>query len=119
MATILVVDDEAPVATLLKQTLEQDGYTVLVAHSAQAAMLLARNQRPDLALIDLMLPLMDGRALCHTLHQQRETADLPVILMSASRPVDFDSCKAVAFLAKPFAINDVAQLVARHLSDGA
>ncbi len=114
MATVLVADDEAPLATLLRLILEQEQHTVLVAHSGQEALRLAREQRPDLALIDLMLQLLDGPQLCLRLHAEREIAAMPVILMSAARPVDWQACGAVDFLRKPFDIARVPALVRRH-----
>ena len=115
MATILVVDDEAPLATLLKMTLEQEAHTAIVAYSGPEAMRLARERRPDLALFDLMLPFMDGTQLCRALHREAVTAAMPIILMSAFEPVDWQSCGAVAFLTKPFAFAAVPGLITKHL----
>src|SRR5262245_61423346 len=115
MAVILVVDDETPLATMLKLVLVQDGHTVLVANTGQAALGLAGEARPDLAFIDVMLPLVDGRQLCRALHAEPGAAGTPVILMSAARPTDWRSSGAVDFLDKPFAIAAVPDLIERHL----
>ncbi len=116
MATILVADDESPILALLRDLLEDEGHTVLAAHNGREALALARAEHPDLVLSDVMMPLMDGMQLAHMLRADAITRELVVILMSAAQPPDLAAVGAAAFLAKPFDIDTVNRLVARHLA---
>jgi len=78
--TILVVDDEPKITKLARDYLEQGGYNVLVAADGSAALNTARSERPDLIVLDLMLPKMDGLDVCRTL--RRESA-IPIIMLTA------------------------------------
>jgi DNA-binding response OmpR family regulator len=78
--TVLVVDDEPTLVATLKYNLERDGYRVLTATDGAAALSLARAERPDLVLLDLMLPVMDGLEVCRIL--RRETR-LPILMLTA------------------------------------
>ncbi|MER2112869.1 MAG: response regulator, partial [Solibacillus isronensis] len=69
--TVLVVEDEMPIATLLKYNLEQAGFEVLLAHDGQAGLDTAVEQTPDLILLDLMLPKLDGVEVCKELRRLR------------------------------------------------
>jgi CheY-like chemotaxis protein len=116
VATILVADDESPIVDLLRDLLAEEGHTVLAARDGREALALARRERPDLVLSDVMMPLMDGIQLARTLREEPATREVVVILMSAAAAPDLASVGAVAFLAKPFALDDVTRLVARHLA---
>ena len=78
--TILVVDDEARIVKLVRDYLERAGFTVLSAHDGETALHLARRERPDLIILDLMLPGVDGLDVCRCLRQ--ETA-VPIIMLTA------------------------------------
>ncbi len=77
---ILVVDDEPKVARLARDYLEKNGFRVLTASDGPTALTLARRERPDLLILDLMLPGMDGREVCRIL---RRESDLPIIMLTA------------------------------------
>lgn len=77
---ILVVDDEPRVARLARDYLEKNGYRVIVAADGQSALALARREKPDLIILDLMLPQMDGREVCRIL---RRESDVPIIMLTA------------------------------------
>ncbi len=77
---ILVVDDEVRLVDVLKAYLERDGYKVVTAYDGKQALLLARREKPDLVLLDLMLPEIDGLEVCRTL---RRESDTPVIMLTA------------------------------------
>jgi CheY-like chemotaxis protein len=110
---VLVVDDEQPILELVRDLLEEAGYAVLIATSAEQALALAQATPLALVLTDLMLPRMDGEALCLQLHADPPTADLPIILMTAAfRPRLQASFAAV--LPKPFAVADLLAIVARY-----
>lgn len=78
--TILVVDDERKIATVLKGYLEQAGFRVVTAYDGQMALTTFRHTRPDLVILDLMLPGIDGLDVCRTL--RRESA-VPIIMLTA------------------------------------
>jgi DNA-binding response OmpR family regulator len=77
---ILVVDDEPRVSRLARDYLEKSGYRVLTAADGISALAMARRERPNLIILDLMLPGMDGREVCRTL---RRESDLPIIMLTA------------------------------------
>ncbi|MGB9826241.1 MAG: response regulator, partial [Desulfofundulus sp.] len=83
MSRILVVDDEEHIVELLRFNLEKEGYQVITATDGNTAIEMARSQRPDLILLDVMLPGQDGLAVCRTLQQEAETRHIPVIMISA------------------------------------
>ncbi|MCA1667381.1 MAG: response regulator [Thermomicrobia bacterium] len=116
MATILVVDDEPPILDLLRDLLEDEGHTVLAARNGREALALARAEHPDLVLSDVMMPLMNGVQLARMLRDELLAWELVVILMSAAHPPDLASAGAAAFLAKPFDLDEVSRLVARHIA---
>lgn len=77
---ILVVDDDRKTVNLIKLYLEKDGYRVLAAHDGQQALELARQRRPDLIVLDLMLPQVDGLDVCRIL---RAESKVPIIMLTA------------------------------------
>ena len=77
---ILVVDDEPKIARLARDYLEKNGYRVLTAGDGQSALTTARREKPDLIVLDLMLPKIDGREVCKIL---RRESDVPIIMLTA------------------------------------
>jgi DNA-binding response OmpR family regulator len=77
---ILVVDDEPKITRLARDYLEKHGFRVTVAGDGQSALTLARREKPDLVVLDLMLPVMDGREVCRIL---RRESDVPIIMLTA------------------------------------
>ena len=77
---ILVVDDEKRIVEILKAYLERDGYRVIAAYDGRSALELARNNSPDLIILDLMLPEISGWDVCRTL---RKESDVPIIMLTA------------------------------------
>ena len=77
---ILVVDDDAKIVELVKLYLVRDGYSVLVAYDGKEALRVARESHPDLIVLDIMLPGMDGLEVCRTL---RSESSVPIILLTA------------------------------------
>ncbi|NEP20027.1 MAG: response regulator [Leptolyngbya sp. SIO4C1] len=105
--TILLVDDEADARAIAHLALElQTDWTILQASSGQAALQTAARNRPDAILLDMMMPEMDGRTTLQKLKANPETADIPVILVTAKarplEPSEIESASVVAVLAKPF-----------------
>lgn len=85
MPKILVVDDENNIQELLRYTFEREGYIVLTAPGGREAYNTACAQKPDLIILDIMLPEMDGYEVCRMLKSNRETAGIPIIMLSARR----------------------------------
>jgi len=77
---ILVVDDEPKVARLARDYLEKNGFRVVTAADGQSALTTARREKPDLVILDLMLPHIDGREVCRRL---RRESDVPIIMLTA------------------------------------
>jgi CheY-like chemotaxis protein len=113
--TILVVDDEVPIVLLLSELLHAEGYRVVTAHNGEDALALARARPPDLVVADVMMPRLDGIELCRRLHADPRTRHVPVILMSAVATPRLQLANAVAFVAKPFDLDDLLARVKRHV----
>jgi DNA-binding response OmpR family regulator len=78
--TVLVVDDEPTLVTTLRYNLEREGYRVVAASDGDKAISLARSERPDLVILDLMLPAVDGLEVCRIL---RRDSNLPILMLTA------------------------------------
>ncbi len=123
-ARILVVEDQPDVAQLIEVVLKGEGHTVAIAADGAQGLMLSRDWDPDLILMDIMLPGVDGGTLIARLRQEEETADLPIIAMSASRTLRdrSDELKADALLSKPFDVDallvQVQFLLSRGRGDG-
>lgn len=104
---ILVVEDQDDVAQLIDVVLKGEGYTVAIARDGAQGLMMSRDWQPDLILMDIMLPGVDGGTLIARLRQEAETADLPIIAMSASRTLRdrTPELQADALLSKPFDVD--------------
>jgi two-component system phosphate regulon response regulator PhoB len=80
---VLVVEDEAALVTLLRYNLEREGFEVIEARDGEEALLLAKERRPDLVLLDWMLPLVSGIEVCRQLRRLPETRAVPVVMLTA------------------------------------
>jgi DNA-binding response OmpR family regulator len=112
MSTILVVDDEHSIVELARLYLTNEGYRVLEAGDGEAALTLARTEQPDLVVLDIMLPKVDGWDVCKRLRQ--EGCDIPIIMLTA-RDDDVDKIVGLEigaddYMTKPF---NPRELVAR------
>ncbi len=107
-ATILVVDDEPHVRKLVKANLESSGYAVLTAVDGQQALEMAERELPDLIILDLMLPKLDGYAVCRRI---RDFSAVPIVMLTArSAQVDLVHGFEVGaddYLTKPFAVQEL------------
>jgi two-component system KDP operon response regulator KdpE len=105
---ILVVDDAIELTRFLEGSLVQDGYQVLVAHTAQEGLRQAYHAQPDLILLDVMMPGMDGWEM---LTRLREFSDVPVVMLTAVNAVDFKvhglEIGADDYLTKPFEMREL------------
>jgi DNA-binding response OmpR family regulator len=82
MKKILCVEDEESLQKVLKETLEKNGYSVISALDGESAIALAKNESPDLILLDLILPKKDGFEVLMALKENSETAVIPVIVLT-------------------------------------
>ena len=83
MSKVLIVEDEANIRQLVKYNLEKESYQVIEAEDGLLGLRLAKAEKPDLVLLDLMLPQMDGLEVCRSLKGNQATAALPIIMLTA------------------------------------
>jgi two-component system phosphate regulon response regulator PhoB len=105
---VLVVEDEAALLTMLRYNLERNGFRVEEATDGQEAVTRIAEERPDLVLLDWMLPVMSGIEVCRQIRRHPDTRDLPVIMVTA-RTEDQDAVRALNigaddYITKPFGI---------------
>lgn len=117
--TIMVVEDYEDTRTLLKYGLEQLGYSVLEASNGQEAIDIAGREHPDLILMDLDLPILDGIAATQHIRQQPELEHVPIVAVTAY-PMSFTHVKAFAkgcneYMPKPIDMAKLEELVNRYL----
>jgi len=117
--TIMVVEDYDDTRLLLKRCLEGLGYSVLEASNGQEALDIAGRIRPDLILMDLDLPILDGIAATQQIRQHADLEGVPIVAVTAY-PMSYTRVKAFAkgcdeYMAKPIDITELAQLVHRYL----
>lgn len=104
---ILIVDDEPLIVQMLASRLEASGYDVISATDGEQALEKARSENPDLVILDVMLPKVDGYQVCATLKQDVRYQHIPIVLFTAkageeARQVGFEDCGANGYMAKPF-----------------
>ncbi|MCA1056936.1 response regulator transcription factor [Rossellomorea aquimaris] len=110
---ILVVEDEQSIATLLKYNLEQSGYSVITANDGEAGRDMAVDELPDLMILDLMLPKMDGIEVCKELRQKK--INIPILMLTA-KDDEFDKVLGLElgaddYMTKPFSPREVVARV--------
>ena len=111
-ANILIVEDEQDLLELLRYNLDREGYDVRTATTGEEGLKLVREQKPDLMLLDLMLPAMDGLEVCRTLKSRDHTEDIHIIMLTA-RGEESDIVKGLEmgaddYITKPFSPARVA-----------
>lgn len=117
---IMVVEDYDDTRMLLKQGLEMLGYSVLEASNGQEAVDIADRERPDLILMDLDLPILDGIAATQQIRQQEHMESVPIVAVTAY-PLSYSRVKAFAkgcneYMPKPIDMSELARVVNRYLS---
>ena len=110
--TILVVDDEPQIVRLVRSYLEKDGYRVVIASNGQEALYVVRSEKPDLVILDLLMPQMDGLEFTRRVRQER---DLPIIMLTA-RVEEVDRILGLEmgaddYITKPFSPREVVARV--------
>ena len=110
-AKILVVDDELNIQELIKFNLKSKGYDVLVAGDGLKALKLAKEEKPDLILLDLMLPGMDGYDVCSEIRRNNSISFIPIIMITA-KGEEFDKVHGLElgaddYITKPFSVKEL------------
>src|SRR5438132_1098703 len=112
--TVLVVEDDPKTAELVRLYLEKDGFRAVLVADGETALALARRRRPDLVVLDLMLPRLDGWSVCR---QLRAESRVPIILLTA-RTTEADTLRGLAlgaddYIGKPFSARALADCTTR------
>jgi DNA-binding response OmpR family regulator len=118
---ILVVDDEPDIVELVSFNLQVEGYDVVTATNGLDAVNQANHLKPDLIILDLMLPELDGLSVCELLHRFPATARIPIIMLTAwtselSRLIGLDS-GAEDYMTKPFSPRELVLRVKKTLEN--
>lgn len=117
---ILICDDDPVILRLLQVNLELEGFEVLLGHNGEEAVQIAQNEHPDLIILDIMMPRMDGYQACEKLKSLDDTRDIPVVFLSAkAQQSDIERGKAygvVDYITKPFDPNDLIDVLDRLLT---
>ena len=116
---ILIVDDEADLVSVLRIGLEIEGFEVIAASDGEEGLRKAREDRPELVVLDLMLPKLDGYRVCRALKFDERYRNLPIVILSArsgeqDRRLAFDM-GADAFVTKPYDMKDLVSRVREQL----
>ena len=123
MKKILLVDDEFALADTLKEFLEQEGYLVEYAGNGKEALEALAQSQPDLVISDMMMPIMDGKALLKAMRDDPNLKSIPVVLASAALrqivlPADERLPAFSAFLRKPLQLDEFLSLVVELIGAG-
>jgi CheY-like chemotaxis protein len=119
MARVLVVDDHPATIRLIKSALVGLGLEVTAAANGAEALLAAHKSKPDLVILDVMMPVLDGFQTLKALQESEETRDLPVIMLTA-KSSDTDVARGwrsgvTSYLTKPFSLEQLVSMVQRVL----
>ncbi len=117
---ILVVDDESRIVDLVTSMLSKHGYDVVSASDGVEALEQVKDLKPDLVLLDIMMPKMDGTTVAEELRSRRDTENLPVVFLTslvedAELQQEGDEIGGHLFLAKPFNLPDLLSIIDRAL----
>jgi DNA-binding response OmpR family regulator len=117
---ILVVDDEVDLVRTIQFSLELEGYKVLVSYNGEDALAQARKENPDLILLDIMLPKLDGYKVCRFLKFDEQYKHIPILMMTA-KTQEKDKLMgketgANEYITKPFDMDELMEKVKRYLN---
>lgn len=116
---ILIVEDSKSVSTVLKEVLEADGHTVFLAGDGVAGIAMARREKPDLVLLDLLLPKLNGYEVCNALKRDNDTRHISVLVISTmDSPESIEKaklCGAKNFMKKPYNLDDLLREIKKLL----
>ena len=117
---ILVVDDEADLVETIRFPLEMEGFNVLVSYNGEDALNQARKEKPDLILLDLMLPKLDGYKVCRLLKFDERYKHIPILMLTAKTQekdkLIGKETGADEYITKPFDIDELIKKVKGYLN---
>jgi two-component system alkaline phosphatase synthesis response regulator PhoP len=115
LGKVLVVDDEVYILHILDFSLGAEGFEVITANNGELAIEKAKQEKPDLIVLDIMMPVLDGYETCRRLKREAETKNIPVVLLTAKgRDVDKRlgyEVGAVDYIVKPFSPNRLIERI--------
>ncbi len=125
MSKILIVDDEQDIVELVSYNLEKEGFKTVKAFDGEAALKMVKTQKPDLIILDLMLPKMNGLDICRAIRSNPETLSLPIIMLTAKgdevdKIIGLEN-GADDYVTKPFSVKELiarVRSILRRLHDG-
>lgn len=117
---ILVVDDEPQVVDTIRARLEANGYEVVTGYDGMEALNMARKKNPDLVILDLMLPKLDGYQVCRMLKFDKKMSKIPIIMLTGLGEKEDrewgQKVKADAYITKPFNVEELLKKIGALLS---
>jgi len=118
---ILIVDDEDHILHMIKNRLESNGFTVFTAKKGHEGIEIARQNKPDLIILDVMLPDLNGRVVCRVLKEDPSTSKIPVIFLTAKDTMEEKMAEyevgGECHIAKPFNGQELVNKIKRTLQD--
>ncbi|KUO77405.1 MAG: ArsR family transcriptional regulator [Desulfosporosinus sp. BRH_c37] len=122
MSKILLIDDEVQIQELVRYNLEKEGFVVIIASDGGQGLDLARRDKPDLIILDLTLPVIDGYDVCKNLRAQTDTASIPIIILSAREDVVDKviglELGADDYMTKPFSLRELSARIKARFREG-
>ena len=116
---ILIIEDSKTTSVVLKEVLEAEGHTVVTAGDGVAGIALARREKPDLILLDLLLPKLNGYEVCNAVKRDNNTRHIPILVISTmDSPESIEKvkvCGAKNFMKKPYNLEDLLREIKRLL----
>ncbi|AKH21028.1 response regulator transcription factor [Sedimenticola thiotaurini] len=120
---ILIVDDEKNIAISVDYLLRREGYAVSVAHDGEEGLRLIREERPDLVLLDIMMPRLDGFQVCEAVRQDPALAGIRIVMLTAKgRDAEREKGLALgadAYITKPFSTRELVSQIKALLAPAA
>jgi len=113
LKTVLVVDDEPVLRAIVREILHEEGYAVIEAADGRVMLEIMEREHPDLVLMDVMMPGVDGREAYRQLRSHPKHRDIPVVMMSAAVEAHRLDPSIAGFMAKPFDLTQLVEMVAR------
>jgi len=117
---IMVVDDEETLVELVSAVMEEGGFEVIVAHDGKECLEKLKKAKPDLILLDMMMPGMSGREVCERIRKDPKTKDLKVIFLTVAKFSEtgkdvLQKMKVADYITKPFDNDDLVRRVKKHV----
>lgn len=116
---VLIVDDEPDVVSFLERTLVSDGFDVVKAYDGIGALDLINTEKPDIVLLDIMMPMMSGYEVCQQIKSDPQTSAIPVMCLTSAHTPDARTkslkAGAVELITKPFFPSELLAQIRRHL----